>query len=94
MLRPRDLVPVRFDLAPAPKGFYVPGTAITLIGDAYHVFRVEDGVARATPVSLHESVEGRRRIEGESIAQGIRVIVGGVHYVSDGQPVSVTGVLP
>ncbi len=94
LLRPRDLVPVRFTLASAPPGLYVPNTALTLLGEAYHVFRVENGVARATAVSLHETVDGRRRIEGKGLREGTRIVVGGVHYVSDGQPVSITEVLP
>ncbi len=94
LLRPRDLVPVRFTLASAPPGLYVPNTALTLLGEAYHVFRVENGVARATAVSLHETVDGRRRIEGKGLREGTRIVVGGVHYVSDGQPVFITEVLP
>ena len=54
---------------------------------------VEDGIATARPVSVHESFEELRRIEGEGITVGAKVIVGGVHYVSDGQPVTITEVL-
>jgi hypothetical protein len=53
------------------------------------VFVVESGIARARPVSVHESYGELRRVEGEGIATGSEVIVGGVHYVSDGQPVIV-----
>ena len=68
----------------------MPNRAITLIGDNEAVFVVENGVAKARPVSVHEMFEERRRIEGEGITTGTNVIVGGVHYVSDGQPVTVT----
>jgi len=93
LLRPRDLVPVRFALSVAAPGFYVPNRAITLSGGSEAVFVVEDGVARERPVSVHETFEELRRIEGEGISTGSKVIVGGVHYVSDGQPVIVTKVL-
>jgi RND family efflux transporter MFP subunit len=89
LLRPRDLIPVRFDLSATTPGFYVPNHAIMLAGDSPMVFVVENGIARARPVSLHESHGELRRIEGEGLAIGSEVIVGGVHYVSDGQPVIV-----
>ena len=92
LLRPGDLIPVKFALSATTPGFYVPNRAITLIGDREAVFVVEDGVAKARPVSVHETFEERRRIEGEGISAGVNVIVGGLHYVSDGQPVTITGV--
>ena len=93
LLRPRDLVPVRFNLSASPVGFYVPNSAIILLGDTPNVYRVENGLARTTPVSPLETVDEYRRIQGEGLADGVRIIVGGVHYVSDGQPVSVTEVV-
>ena len=93
LLRPRDLVPVQFALSATTLGFYVPIRAITLVGDGLAVFIVEDGVARTRPVSVHETFEERRRIEGDGVTTGSKVIVGGVHYVSDGQPVTITEVL-
>ncbi len=92
LLRPRDLVPVQFALSTTTPGYYVPNRAITLVGDSEAVFVVEDGVARARPVSVHETYEELRRIAGEGITTGSKVIVGGVHYVSDGQPVTITEV--
>ena len=68
----------------------MPNRAITLIGDSEVVYVVEDGVAKARTVTVHESVEEYRRIDGEGIASGANVVVGGIHYVSDGQPVTVT----
>lgn len=93
LLRPRDLVPVQFALSTTTPGFYVPNRAITLVGDSPAVFVVEDGVARARPVTVHETFEELRRIEGEGVTTGSKVIVGGVHYVSDGQPVTITEAL-
>ncbi len=93
LLRPRDLIPVRFALSATTPGFYVPNRAIALLGDSQVVFVVEDGVARARPVSVHETFEELRRIEGDGITTGAKVIVGGVHYVSDGQPITITEAL-
>ncbi len=93
LLRPRDLIPVQFSLSTTPAGFYVPNRAITLFGDSEVVYVVEDGVATARAVSVHESFEELRRIDGEGITSGAQVVVGGVHYISDGQPVTVTEAL-
>ncbi|MCZ6659273.1 MAG: hypothetical protein O7C67_18460, partial [Gammaproteobacteria bacterium] len=93
LLRPRDLVPVQFFLSTTTPGFYVPVRAITLVGDHEAVLVVEDGVARARAVTGHDTIEEFRRIEGEGITTGTQVIVGGVHYVSDGQPVNITETL-
>jgi hypothetical protein len=90
LLRPGDLVPVQFSLSGAPSGFYVPTNAIILADSGHAVVVVEEGVARERAVSVHEAFEEWRRIEGEGIGEGSQVIVGGVHYVSDGQPVSIT----
>ena len=84
---------MRFSSSPASIGFYVPNTAITLFGDNPAVYRVEDGIARATPVALLDAVDERRRIEGVGISAGVRIVVGGVHYISEGQPVSVSEVV-
>ncbi len=93
LLRPRDLVPVQFALSTTTPGLYVPNRAITLFGDSQAVFVVEGGVARARPVSVNETFGELRRIEGEGVTAGSAVIVGGLHYVSDGQPVTITEVL-
>ena len=90
LLRPGDLIPVQLDLSGTARGFYVPTRAITLVNGEPAIAVVEDGVARKLRVSVHETFEEWRRIEGETIGDGSRVIVGGVHYVSDGQPVNVT----
>ncbi len=89
LLRPGDLVPVQFLLDATPRGFYVPVNAITRIGDAHIVLVVEDGIARSRVVSVNESYQELRRIEGEGITTGTAVITGGVHYVSDGERVRI-----
>jgi RND family efflux transporter MFP subunit len=93
LLRPRDLVPVQLSLPTATPGFYVPVRAISLVGDDEAVFVVEAGIARARAVTGYVTVEEFRRIEGDGITTGTQVIVGGVHYVSDGQPVNITETL-
>ena len=89
LLRPGDLVPVRFLLDATQRGFYVPVDAITTLDDGQAVFTVESGVARLRPVTVHESYQELRRIQGEGIETGTQVITGGAHYVSDGQVVRV-----
>lgn len=89
LLRPGDLVPVRFLLDATPRGFYVPVDAIVTVGDRLAVFVVEAGVARLRTVSVHESYQELRRIEGEGIETGSSVITGGMHFVSDGEAVRV-----
>ncbi len=89
LLRPGDLVPVRFLLDATPHGFYVPVDAITTVGDRQVVLVVEAGVARLRTVTAHESYQELRRIQGEGIGTGTRVITGGMHFVSDGEAVRI-----
>lgn len=93
LLRPQDLVPVKFKISNSPKGYYVPHTATTLRDGKPTVYRVENGVARATVLSLSDSIDEYRRIEGENITTGTKIILRGVNYVTDGQPVIVTEVV-
>ncbi|MEN8133170.1 MAG: HlyD family efflux transporter periplasmic adaptor subunit, partial [Pseudomonadota bacterium] len=91
LLRPGDLVPVRFQLNATPKGLYVPMNAITVIDEKHVVFLVQEDRARLSEVTIHETYHELRRIEGEGIGEGSQVIISGVHYVSDGQPVNIVG---
>ncbi len=91
LLRPGDLVPVLFKLYATPRGFYVPVNAITRMGKRHVVFVVEDNEARIRDVSIHETYHELRRISGETLRLSDQVIIGGVHYVSDGQPITVVG---
>ena len=90
LFRPGELVPVRFKLPSSPRGFYVPVGAITKVAGAPAVYLLEDNRARARTVTVHEPHGELRRIEGDGITSGAQLIVGGVHYLSDGQPVTVT----
>ncbi|MEE8233922.1 MAG: HlyD family efflux transporter periplasmic adaptor subunit, partial [Gammaproteobacteria bacterium] len=91
LLRPGDLVPVSFLLHSTTKGLYVPVNAITLFDDKHVVFLVEDNKAVLKEITVHDSYRELRRIEGAGIEQGAQVIVGGVHYISDKQPVTIVG---
>lgn len=91
LLRPGDLVPVSFLLHSTTKGLYVPVNAITLFDDKHVVFLVEDNKAVLREITVHDSYRELRRIEGEGIEPGAQVIVGGVHYISDKQPITIVG---
>ena len=85
VIRPGDIVPVSFDLGELPAGFYVPVEAILTLNGAASVFVVgEGGRARSIPVTLHETVGLQRRIEGNGLEDGMRVILEGLHYVGEG----------
>ena len=89
-VRPGDIIPVAFDLGDAPRGFYVPSEAIATLNGETSVFVVgDDGRAKRVPVSVHETVGLQRRIEGEGLASGVRVVLDGVHYVVGGERVRV-----
>jgi RND family efflux transporter MFP subunit len=91
LLRPGDLVPVRFLLHATSRGLYVPVNAITMVDGKHVVFVVENKKAHERQITVHETFREFRRIEGEGIQPGTQVIVSGVHYVSDGQPVTIVG---
>ncbi|MGC1951453.1 MAG: efflux RND transporter periplasmic adaptor subunit [Gammaproteobacteria bacterium] len=94
LLRPGDLVPVKFFLPTVPRGYYVPIRAILPAEGGHTVFVVQDGVAKTRAVTVHETYQELRRVEGKGIRDGTQLIVGGVHYVSDGQPVAITEIRP
>ncbi len=91
LLRPGDLVPVRFLLESTPKGFYVPVDAITMVEDRPIVFVVEDQRARMKSVTVHDTYRELRRIEAEGLAPGDQIIISGMHYVADGEPIRIVG---
>jgi len=91
LLRPGDLVPVSFLLHSTTKGLYVPINAITMVNKKHVVFLVENNKAKLKEITVHDTYLELRRIEGEGIEPGAQVIVGGVHYVSNEQPVNIVG---
>ena len=91
LLRPGDLVPVSFLLHSTTKGLYVPVNAITMVNDKHIVYLVEDNKAVLREITVHDSYQELRRIEGTGIEPGAQLIVGGVHYVFDAQAVKIVG---
>ncbi len=89
LLRPGDLIPVQFLVHKTPRGFYVPVDAITKVDGKHVVYVVEGTNARMAEVTVHESYRELRRVEGEHIDSGSDIVVDGVHYLSDGQPVTI-----
>ncbi|MDH3591874.1 MAG: HlyD family efflux transporter periplasmic adaptor subunit, partial [Planctomycetota bacterium] len=89
-LRPGELVPLVLPLDKATQGLYVPVEAIRALNDDRHVFVVEGGNAKKIAVTVHDTFREKRRVEGAGLEAGARVIVDGVHYVQDGDTVTVT----
>ena len=93
VLRPGDLVQVRFKRDAGVAGMYVPMPAVVPDGDGGgSVFIVRDGKAVKVGVTLHEIVGELQRIEGSgevALAVGDRVITRGSSYVRPGESVSV-----
>ncbi len=91
LLRPGDLVPVSFLLHSTTKGLYVPVNAITMVNDKHIVYLVEDNKAVLREITVHDSYQELRSIEGTGIEPGAHLIVGGVHYISNAQAVTIVG---
>ncbi len=83
-IRPGDIVPVAFEGKQMAKGFWVPDDAIRALNEKRAVYAVEDGKAREIPVTVYESLGRLRRIGGEGLTAGMKLVVRGVHYVFEG----------
>ncbi|QDV61772.1 efflux RND transporter periplasmic adaptor subunit [Crateriforma conspicua] len=100
MLRPGDLVSVNLSTRKAEDGFFVPldciheesGTTSLFVlhreGDQEIAHRVKVNVILPDHVEAGTMVQVQA-IEPESITAGDQIIVGGVHYLNDGQVVTV-----
>lgn len=96
MLRPGDLVNVNLNPDQGQPGLFVPVQAIYEdLGETY-VFVVVDGIAKKTQVKavLPDTVDMDSLIRIEpmdsSVLQsGSKIVVGGVHYLNDGEQVRV-----
>ena len=92
LIRPGDLVPVSFELGSLSTGIYVPVEAVSTLNGAASVFVVDGKTVRKKAVTIHDSVGGLRRIEGEGITSGAKIVVTGHHYIADGNEVNVVEV--
>ncbi len=93
MLRPGDLAQIDLAREPQPRGIYVPVTAVHEDAGNTYVFLAEDGVAKKTEVSV-DNVVGSSRHRITPVNDGInlrgkQIVVEGVHYLLDNQPISV-----
>ena len=93
LLRPGDLVEVATTHGSLPSGMYVPVHAIRERNGSTHVFVVnDDGIASEVAVAVHESVGEMRRVAADQSLAGKRIVSGGVHFLQDGDRVTITGV--
>ena len=93
LLRPGDLAEVSLRGKGRPAGLYVPRVAILQDGNTHYLFAVPEGATTAKRVEVRplETVGQTQRVEAVSdglLKPGDRVIVGGAHYVMDGEQVS------
>lgn len=99
-LRPGDLVGVDLSDNRMPSGFYVPMDAIGEKSGRHYVFAVDGsgGAAkvRKIDVSVSAGPSTRKRIESlgdQSLSSGMQIILGGVHYLTDGEAVNIASVV-
>ncbi|MFT5091771.1 MAG: multidrug efflux pump subunit AcrA (membrane-fusion protein) [Planctomycetaceae bacterium] len=96
LLRPGDLAGVDLSASRLPSGFYVPINAIKEQSDKYFVFVVDDATAnskvRQVEVTISDGPNTQKRIEAigdQTLTAGMQIVLGGVHYLSDGETVNV-----
>ena len=92
-LRPGDLAEISLGSDQRPAGYYVPRVAILSDGKTHYIFVVREGsdVAERVDVRPLDTAGQRQRVESlesDALKEGDRVIVGGAHYVMDGEKVS------
>lgn len=91
-LRPGDLAEVALRSEGRRAGFYVPRVAILGDDESNHVFVVPEGATAAKRMKVRtlETSGQTQRIEAAEgeLKAGDRVVVGGAHYVMDGEKVS------
>ncbi|QDT08194.1 efflux RND transporter periplasmic adaptor subunit [Planctomycetes bacterium K23_9] len=93
MLRPGDLVKVDLSDADVGQGFYVPMEAIYQESGRTFVFVAQDDLARKLNVTLKSpdnlDTASMVAIDAPELEEGMRLIVGGVHYLTDGEKINV-----
>ena len=96
LLRPGDLAGVDLSAGRLPAGFYVPIDAISEQSGRYHVFVVDGSAggskARRVEVSVSNGPNTHKRIQAvgdQPLTEGMQIVLGGVHYLVDGEAVNV-----
>jgi len=87
-LRPGMFVRVRVIVGERANALMVPEEAIVPQGDAFHVYKVVDDVARRVPVKIGVRRDAQVEIL-EGLAPGDQVVTAGMRLTRDGQPVRV-----
>lgn len=93
--RPGDVVRVGVDAALPAEGYWLPVTAVVSRTGNSFVFTMDDGVVSEVLVEVLGTSGGYRRISAPALREGQAVVVRGMQYLSDGDPVtyqSTTGV--
>ncbi|MDJ0943690.1 MAG: HlyD family efflux transporter periplasmic adaptor subunit [Kiloniellales bacterium] len=96
LLRPGELVKVDLRSGQIPPGFYVPVQAIIKEGGDHHVFVVAEqanGEAQAKRVAVRAgdsigTFQGIEPVTDGDLAEGMKLIVDGAHYLRDGEAVN------
>ncbi|WP_417747448.1 efflux RND transporter periplasmic adaptor subunit [Rosistilla oblonga] len=95
MLRPGDLVTVDLSSNAIEPGYYVPIEAVYEESGKTSLFVFDDGKAKQLAVEMitPENLDAGSLVQVQSpdLFDGIQVIVGGVHYLQNGQAVRRTG---
>ncbi|MCD4824714.1 MAG: HlyD family efflux transporter periplasmic adaptor subunit [Phycisphaerae bacterium] len=94
ILHPGAIVRVQFKRDERRPGFYVPMEAIMPTGESDGYVFVTNGAdakmkAQKLTVTLHETIGELQRIDNDQLADGMSVIVEGVHYLKDGEPITI-----
>lgn len=92
LLRPGDLVGVNLNANRLPVGFYVPIDAISEKSGKNFVFAVDGGKVKQVEVQVSDGPNTLKRIEAinaGSLTRGEKLVLGGVHFLVDGEAVNV-----
>jgi multidrug efflux pump subunit AcrA (membrane-fusion protein) len=90
LLRPGQLVPVLLSHEVPRPGLYLPMDALKPVDEQNAVvFLNQGGRAKETPVRILDRVGELIRVEGDGIAEGVEIITDHVHFLQDGEAVSV-----
>ncbi|MGI9304308.1 MAG: HlyD family efflux transporter periplasmic adaptor subunit [Gammaproteobacteria bacterium] len=96
LLRPGQLVNVDLHHGRMPAGFYVPAESIVNDGTDHFVYAVEEqanGEEQAVRIDVRPGAnvgtfQAIEPVADDGLAQGMKLIVGGVHYLRDGDAIN------